>query len=357
MTGAMAIRISDRQAADLRLAAKVAAAAGGAFVLATLLNLPQGYWSVISALIVVQGSLGGTLVAAQERAVGTLVGAIVGGAAAFLHPHSLLTTSLTLVVVVAALAFAAAGRTMLKLAPVTAAILLVATANQPNQLAVAAERILEVMLGCVVGIAATFLIFPNRLDNDLNREARSIAADLAALLRGAPGRRRDADAIHLLLGAQDAIRRKLAALEKTVADAKREPGAKLFAEARAALARTLWRVRNDAVAVERALAAAPDAGRELVGAPADTVILAAADLLDALAEKRDPGPAKAALADRLAALDDAVVHLRDGESSADIDVAAAVPTLGLVFALRNLTGNLGDLADRLGEAQDSAPVE
>ncbi|RXF73116.1 FUSC family protein [Hansschlegelia zhihuaiae] len=353
----MAIRISDRQAADLRLAAKVAAAAGAAFVLATLLSLPQGYWSVISALIVVQGSLGGTLVAAQERAVGTLVGAVVGGAAAFVHPHSLLTTSLTLVFVVAALSFAAAGRPTLKLAPVTAAILLVATANQPNQLAVAAERVLEVLLGCVVGIVATFLIFPNRLDRDLDREARSIAADLAALLRGAPTRRRDADAIHLLLGAQDAIRRKLAALEKTVADARREPGAKLLGEARASLARTLWRVRNDAVAVERALAAAPDVGRRIVGPSADALILAAADLLDALAARRDPAGLRAEVEAKRAALEDAVAHIREDGVSADIDVAAAVPTLGLVFALRNLTGNLGDLADRLGEAQDSAPVD
>ena len=348
--------VSDRTIADLRLAAKVAAAAGGAFVLATLLNLPQGYWSVISALIVVQGTLGGTLAAAQERAIGTFVGAVVGGLAAFLHPHSLATTSLTLVIVVAALAFAAAGRPSLKLAPVTAAILLVATANQPDQLVVAVERVVEVMLGCVVGVAATFLVFPNRLDRDLAREARGIAKDLANLLRGAPGRRRDPEVAHILLGAQDAIRRKLAALEKTVADAKRLPGARAAAEARAALARALWRVRNDAVAVERALSAAPDAARQIVGPAADALILTAADLLDALSAARDPKPAREELLARRAALDEAVAHIREDGATEDIDVAAAVPTIGLVFALRNMTGNLGDLTDRLGEAKETAAV-
>jgi uncharacterized membrane protein YccC len=350
----MTLRLTDRHAADLRLAAKVAVAAGSAFVLATLLNLPQGYWSVISALIVVQGSVGGTLAAAQERAVGTLVGAAVGGVAAFLHPHSLVTTSVTLTVVVAALAFAAAGRPMLKLAPVTAAILLVATANQPDQLAVAVERVLEVTLGCVVGVVVTLAVFPNRLDRDIAREARLIVADLARLLRGAPDRRRDPDSAHLLLGQQDAIRRKLAAFEKSVADARRAPGGRATAEARSALARTLWRVRNDSVAVERALAAAPDAARRIVGPSAADLLLTAADLLDALAAGDDPGPAREQLALKRAALDDAVAHIRDGESAVGIDVGDAVPTLGLVFALRNLSGNLSDLADRLGEARDVA---
>lgn len=353
----MTFRLPDRTVADLRLAAKVAVAAAGAFVLATLLNLPQGYWSVISALIVVQGSFGGTLAAAQERAVGTLVGAVVGGVAAFLHPHSLLTTSITLTITVAALAFAAAGRPMLKLAPVTAAILLVATANQPDQLLVAVERVLEVMLGCAVGVVSTLLVFPARLDRDLAREARAIAGDLSALIAGAPVRDRSPDKLHVLLGLQDTLRRKLATFEKSVADARRAPGARAAAEARSALARTLWRVRNDAVAMERALAAAPDAARKIVGPAADSVILGAADLLDALAQGRDPSAARTELDARRAALDEAVAHIRDDGANEDLDVAAAVPTLGLVFALRNLTGNLGDLADRLGEARETAVVD
>ncbi len=350
----MAFHVTDRQRADLRLAAKAAAAAGAAFVLATLLQLPQGYWSVISALIVVQASVGGTLVAAQERAAGTFAGALVGAAVAYLHPHSLVSTSLALTATVGLLAFAAAGRPMLRLAPVTAAILLVATANQPDSFVVAVERVLEVTLGCAIGVAATFVVFPSRLEGDIARDAREIAGDLAALLRGGPDRRRDPDAAHLLLGEQDAIRRKLAAFEKAVADAKRAPGARAAAEARAALARTLWRVRNDAVAVERALAAAPDAARERVGPAAKALILAAADLLDDLAARRDPSAARERTALRRAELDDSVAHLREDDASATVDVAEAVPTLGLVFALRNLAGNLGDLADRLGEAREAA---
>ncbi|MFC7052393.1 FUSC family protein [Hansschlegelia quercus] len=350
----MFTQLADRHAADVKFAVKVAVASVSAFVLATLLGLPQGYWSVISALIVVQASVGGTVTAAQERAVGTVIGSLVGGAAAFFHPHSLISTSITLTVVVAVLAFAAAGRPMLRLAPITAAILLVATANQTNTLEIAAERIMEVLLGCAIGVVATLVVFPAHVDRDLAKEARAVAHDIAALLRGAPTRKRGPDGAHLLLGAQDAIRRKLAALEKTVTDARRAPGARSGAEARSSLARTLWRVRNDAVAVERALAAAPDATRRMVGPLADEVILAAADMLDEIAAGHDAAIARAETDAKLAALDDAVAHLRDGETVRLIDVAAAVPTMGLVFALRNLDANLGDLADRLGEAQERA---
>lgn len=46
------------------------------------LGLPQGYWAVFTVMIVMQGSIGGTLGAATERMMGTLAGALVGGLAA-----------------------------------------------------------------------------------------------------------------------------------------------------------------------------------------------------------------------------------------------------------------------------------
>ena len=53
-----------------------------------LLNLPQGYWAVITAVIVVQTNIGGSLKAALDRLWGTLAGAAVGALVAILLPHS-----------------------------------------------------------------------------------------------------------------------------------------------------------------------------------------------------------------------------------------------------------------------------
>ena len=59
----------------MRLAVRVAVAGLAAFVLAEALGLTQSYWAVITAVIVIQQSVGGSLKAALDRLAGTLAGA------------------------------------------------------------------------------------------------------------------------------------------------------------------------------------------------------------------------------------------------------------------------------------------
>ena len=49
-----------------------------AFALGELLGVKQVYWAVLTAVIVMQASVGGSLKATSERLVGTAVGAIWG---------------------------------------------------------------------------------------------------------------------------------------------------------------------------------------------------------------------------------------------------------------------------------------
>mgnify|MGYP002382466139 CR=1 FL=1 len=51
-------------------ALRMTASSLAAFALATLLHLPQGFWAVITALIVTQANVGGSLKAAFDRFVG-----------------------------------------------------------------------------------------------------------------------------------------------------------------------------------------------------------------------------------------------------------------------------------------------
>ncbi len=64
--------------AELRLALRVTASGLIAFALAKVLGLAQGYWAVFTAIIVVQGSVGGSLKAGIDRLLGTLGGAAYG---------------------------------------------------------------------------------------------------------------------------------------------------------------------------------------------------------------------------------------------------------------------------------------
>ena len=74
----------------LRHATRMTVAAILAFAAAWAFALPENYWAVISAIVVMEGSLGGTLGASLDRLMATMAGAIVGAACVSLrgrHPY------------------------------------------------------------------------------------------------------------------------------------------------------------------------------------------------------------------------------------------------------------------------------
>jgi uncharacterized membrane protein YgaE (UPF0421/DUF939 family) len=64
---------------DLRHAIKTGVAAVVCLYLADLFRLPQGYWAAVSAVIVLQSSVGATVNASLSRFADTAIGAVLGG--------------------------------------------------------------------------------------------------------------------------------------------------------------------------------------------------------------------------------------------------------------------------------------
>jgi uncharacterized membrane protein YccC len=62
----------ERRGGELRLALRTTLAGLITFALAELLNLPQGYWAVLTSVIIMQGSVGGSLKAGIDRLIGSL---------------------------------------------------------------------------------------------------------------------------------------------------------------------------------------------------------------------------------------------------------------------------------------------
>src|SRR5690348_1060357 len=124
------------------------------FALVSVLGLPQGFWAVITALIVTQGSVGGSLKAALDRFVGSVFGAVYGGAVAFAIPHDAgAGRAVALVVAVAPLSVMAAFSAGFRVAPITAVIVLLGTSGATlGPFGFAVDRILEIGLGCAVAI-------------------------------------------------------------------------------------------------------------------------------------------------------------------------------------------------------------
>jgi hypothetical protein len=164
------------------------------------------------------------------------------------------------------------------------------------------------------------------------------------MLRGTPG---PTD----YLKAQDDLRAALAKLQTGMAEADRESASKLSDRSVTdALPRTLWRLRNDTVMVGRTLHE-PLPAADLAPAAADMLeacalfLRGAADLLAG----GDP-PDRIAFAEAHQAFQTRVESLREKGVTRDLEFDDAARVFGLVFAMENLFGNLGDFEERIEEA-------
>src|SRR6185369_15485407 len=100
------------------------------FIVDAVLGLPQSYWAVLTAVLVMQASLGGSIKASIERIIGTITGAIWGVVVALTIPHGsswLLATALFLSL--APLALLVAFKPTYRIAPVTAIIVLLGSSS------------------------------------------------------------------------------------------------------------------------------------------------------------------------------------------------------------------------------------
>src|SRR6266481_6915678 len=212
--------------AQLALALRVTVAAVGAYAIATALHLMLPLWAVLTSLIVTQMSVGRSLKASRDYMLGTVGGAIYGGAIAVLIPHSGEIGLLALLVLaVAPLAFIAAIHPSLNAAIVTAVIvLLVPEMRHANPLDSVIDRVMEVTVGAVTGLLVSFLVLPSRGHSQirvnaarlLDLIAAALSELLAGLTRGLPG---DAVERFFALGfSLEQMRQNLNDLERCVAE-------------------------------------------------------------------------------------------------------------------------------------------
>jgi len=340
----------------LALAVRITVAAVGALVSAQLLGLPLPLWSVLTAMIVTQMSVGRSLKATGDYLAGTVGGAIYGGAVAVLIPHdSELALLVVLVIAVAPLALLAAGRPNLNVVPITAIIILLLPGlTHGSPLDSAINRVLEVALGAVVGLLVSFLVFPSSAHRQMRQAAARIldlmARAVAALIEGL-GRGLDADELHRL---QDGIGQGLTELNTIGAEAERERRARLSQEADTGpLRRTLLRLRHDLVIVGRAASTPlPQPMQARLTPRLDAIARAASaylrDCSAALLAHRDAPPIDAFEA-ALAAYEIEVEAVRADGLTRVLPADGAERFFAIGFAFEQMHQNLRDLQRVVGE--------
>jgi uncharacterized membrane protein YccC len=336
--------------AQLGLSLRVTVAALLSLALANYLNLTLPLWAVLTALIVTQMSVGRSLNATMDYLVGTLGGALYGGAIAVFVPHSSeFALLMDLALAVAPLALVAAINPSLSAAPITAIIvLLVPTITHAGPLASAIDRVLEVALGAITGLLVSFFLLPSTAHRlaietacrTLRGMAQAVGELIAGLTQGMD--------VEALRRTQDGIGQALAQLNTIGAEAERERSAHLTAEPNIGpLLRTLLRLRHDLVIIGRAaIVPLPEALQARLKSALTTIATSARDYLDAsaaaLLARREP-PSLDAVAEALNAYAVEIARLRAAGMTRSLpgDVAERFFTTG--FALEQLHQHLKDL--------------
>ncbi len=169
-------------------AAKTALASALCWWLALRFGLHDGYWGAISAIIVLQSNVGATVSASRDRLLGTLMGALLGFACSVFDapPWNYILAVLLAVVVCGLLGL----RNSSRLACVTITIIMLVPLPGPRW-SLALDRVGEVLLGIVVALLVSTLVFPDRariwLRDGLAQEFLVLGSLFEAILEGFRG--------------------------------------------------------------------------------------------------------------------------------------------------------------------------
>jgi uncharacterized membrane protein YccC len=339
-----------RRRVQLALSIRVTIAALIALALAQFLQLPLPLWAVLTAVIVTQMSVGRSLKATFDYLVGTLGGAVYGGAIGVLIPHSSEVALLAvLALAVAPLALLAAINPRFSVAPITAIIvLLIPTMTNTGPIASALDRVLEVALGGVTGLVVSFVLLPasahplvaGAAARTLDQMARALSALLAGLRHGL-----DMNALHRI---QDGIGQALTQMNVVGDEAEHERSARLSTGPDTGpLLRTLLRLRHDIVMIGRAASSPlPDAVKARLESPVGQAGTALVDYLRASAaalEAGRPPPSLKAVETALDAYAAEIAALRRDGLTLGLPGDEAERFFALGFAFEQMRNNFNDL--------------
>lgn len=145
-------------AAQFAQAARILTACALAYGTARLIGLPEGYWALITVVVVTQPDLPHTLAASRTRIVGTVIGAAVGAAAIVGRLYGLPTLPLYAAGMVP-LALLTAAWPTLRLSCITLTVVFLAPAGEGAFLW-PMDRVLEIVLGTLAALLVSLVRWP-----------------------------------------------------------------------------------------------------------------------------------------------------------------------------------------------------
>ncbi len=335
-----------------------------------LLGMTEGYWAVMSALLVLQSTIGGSLQSSLDRLAGTVGGVICGGIIGWLVPgNDPLAVLVALTLTLIPLTYLAALDARYRIAPVTAVITLILPRNlESSAFSFAVERVIEVGLGGIVAVFVAFFVLPSHGRGLFARGAadvlRAVSKVLASLSLAAPDSAQPgaAETRKTLTSVLVDVDRKLAALEEDAVETRREIRLRLTDDPDPEPLRMLVRrVRNDLVMCLRAAANPPPP--EIASRLAPVVASFAAGtsayllvLADAMAARTAPPPEQP-IRDALETFTRTLEDIRAEGMSRRLPAAEVEALFSLGFAMNQLGNDIIALTAYCAPYAPSPPLD
>ncbi|MEL6297227.1 MAG: FUSC family protein [Pseudomonadota bacterium] len=165
----------------LHLAVQSAAAVAITFVVMRTLGMSEMFVGALSAVLVIQPSVGNTLSAAIDRALATFVGSVIGVLTIFAIPFGY-GTAVSLAITMFVINLAAGFRPDWRYGVVAGVA--IALGAESNAIDTALDRFLAIMLGGGIGVAVALLVWPETASRRTGRKLRTALHACADLLSG-----------------------------------------------------------------------------------------------------------------------------------------------------------------------------
>ena len=334
------------------LGLRITVAALLTFALGQLVGLPQVYWAVLSAVIVLQSSVGGSVKATFDRLGSTLGGAVWAVVVILLTSHlGYHPVALVLGLTVAPLAVLSAFRPRYRVAPVTAVIVLLGSSGDPaGALGTGLHRVLDIGFGCLVALAVALLVLPARASSLLEQSTGRILDLMGQYLEISLADLSPAAEPEMVTDLRARIRSEIARAEGAAEEARRERLHHLAdAPDPEPTVRTMRRLKNDLDMISRATADPfPEPVRARLRASATALSAAVRGFLHCTAEataRHSARPSLLGVQQALAGYEDTMAGIRTDGLTRDLPVEAVSRIFGLSFALEQLARDLADLTD------------
>jgi len=350
---------------ELGLSLRVTVSALATLAVSQLLHLRIPLWAVLTAVLLTQLSVGRSLRATIDYFTGTVGAAIYAGAVGALFPvtnDAALYTGLAAALAPATLLATLNAR--FSAAPFTAVMVFFGpTITHTGPIAAAFERVIEVAVGCIVGLFVSLVVLPARAHDFVIEAATQMlslmARFLPELFAGFTGSL-DQQALSEM---QNRIGEDLARLDKLAGEAVHERITRLGAEPdQRPLLSTMVRLRHDIIMIGRAaLSPLPGAFLPRLRPHLTRISKACADYLRASGAALSGWQAAPALDAVEAALDGYAAEfaaLRREGLTRELPDEAVERIFAFGFALDQLRLHLRDLARCVAELAptDSAAV-